>query len=537
MPNKQAILENVDQYTTAELVSYIKAGIVSFRELCDETDGFFSVSTRKEVERMLKGTEAEDWQNAKDSRSIDALEEYLTTYTSGSHRDEARKLITQLQQETKQASANSVWDAVDKNSVTSLRTFCENYPADSHCMEAKRRINELRREEYLGIDVESLTRRIRNIQSDKNVIDPDKEIYRVIVDFFRRGKIAQSDLIDMIKADNNVVRASVITMLLNDGFLAYDDFERIGIDGKLIRHLVNGEKSQPFAIPQKLEKINKRSTEVYFWGIPSSGKSCALGAILSVAGNGKVAKSMKQDNDCQGYGYMTRLKSLFASSSSVCTLPESTSIYSTYEMGLDLTDENDATHPLTCIDLAGELVRCMYKSDARENMSDDETESLDTLTRILIDNRTENRKIHFFVLEFGAENRRYDGLTQSVYLDGALRYIERTGIFKDDTDAIYLLITKVDKANAPKGQLANVLREYISRTYGGFYNGLVKICKDCEINNGMVEIVPFSLGKVCFQDYCLFDDKPASNVVQKLIERTKGFKNGKLQRGLNIFKK
>ncbi|MBO5630805.1 MAG: hypothetical protein J5965_17200, partial [Aeriscardovia sp.] len=104
-------------------------------------------------------------------------------------------------------------------------------------------------------------------------------------------------------------------------------------------------------------------------------------------------------------------------------------------------------------------------------------------------------------------------------------------------DAIYLMITKVDKAKAAKGQLSTVLREYISEYYGGFYNGLVKICRDCEINSGNVEIVPFSLGQVCFQDYCLFDDKPAGNVVRKLLERSKGFKNGKLQKGFNLFKK
>ena len=326
-------------------------------------------------------------------------------------------------------------------------------------------------------------------------------------------------------------------MLLDNGYLDYDDFETIGINAAFIRHLVNGETTQGFAIPRKLDKINKLSTEIYFWGIPSSGKSCALGAILSVAGNGRVAKSMSQDNDCQGYGYMTRLAALFNSNDCVGTLPEGTSIYSTYEMGFDLEDENNAVHPLTCIDLAGELVRCMYKSDANEDMSDDEMDALDTLTRVLIDNRTKNRKIHFFVLEYGADDRKYEGLTQNVYLDGALRYIERTGIFKDDTDAIYLMITKVDKANAGKGQLASILREYISETYGGFYNGLVKICRDCEINNGNVEIVPFSLGQVCFQDYCLFDEKPAGNVVRKLLERSKGFKNGKLQKGLNIFKR
>ena len=39
MPSKLAILENVDMYTADELVGYIKSGIVTFDELCDDTDG------------------------------------------------------------------------------------------------------------------------------------------------------------------------------------------------------------------------------------------------------------------------------------------------------------------------------------------------------------------------------------------------------------------------------------------------------------------------------------------------------------------
>ena len=537
MPSKLAILENVDMYSADELVGYIKSGIVTFDELCNDTDGCFPASVRKEVERKIAGSEQEDWTNARNSRSIEALEKYLSTYPDGSHRDEARSLIRSLQEaEVHKASANA-WKSVDKNSIPELRRFCEENPDDPHRVEAKKLINKLRREEFIGFDIDALVKRVKNIQADKAVINTDDEIYKTIVDYFYRGKIKHSDLMAMLKADHNILRASVVNMLLDNGYLDYDDFKTIGINEAFIRHLVNGETTQGFAIPRKLDRINKLSTEIYFWGIPSSGKSCALGAILSVAGNGRIAKSMSQDNDCQGYGYMTRLAALFKSNNHVGTLPEGTSIYSTYEMGFDLEDENNAVHPLTCIDLAGELVRCMYKSDANEDMSEDELDALDTLTRVLIDNRTKNRKIHFFVLEYGADDRRYEGLTQNVYLDGALRYIERTGIFKDDTDAIYLMITKVDKAKAGKGQLTSILREYISETYGGFYNGLVRICKDCEINNGNVEIVPFSLGQVCFQDYCLFDEKPAGNVVRKLLERSKGFKNGKLQKGFNIFKR
>ncbi len=86
-------------------------------------------------------------------------------------------------------------------------------------------------------------------------------------------------------------------------------------------------------------------------------------------------------------------------------------------------------------------------------------------------------------------------------------------------------------------ELVRVLSKYIDENYKGFYQGLEKICRDYEINGGKVERIPFSLGQVCFQDYCLFNASPAENVVKKLLIRSKGFKNGKLQKGFNIFKR
>lgn len=537
MPSKQAIIDNIEEYSASELVDYIKSGIVTFDELCEETDGYFPANIRKEVQRMLAGSEDEDWQKAISVNTEDAYMTFLKTYPESNHADDARSAIIKLKENKESEAKLSLWESIDKHSIEALRNFIREYPLDSHCVEARKLINALQEEEFRGFDVDALIDRINTIQTNKSVYDPDAAIVQEIIDCLNRNKITQDDLLEVIKRDNNLLRASVLKTLINEGHLEYDDFRRIGIDVRFIKHLAKGESTQRFDLPRELQKINKVSTEVYFWGIPSSGKSCALGAVMSVANNGSVARSMSKDPDCQGYGYMTRLSQLFKSDGKVGTLPEGTSIYSTYEMGFDLEDENGASHPITCIDLAGELVRCMYKSDAGEEMSDDEVKALDTLTNVLIDNRTVNRKIHFFVLEYGGENRKYEGLSQTEYLDAALRYIERTKIFQSETDAIYLMLTKVDKTGVVGKKLVEVLSQYIEDNYKGFYNGLEKICRDFEINGGKVERIPFSLGQVCFQDYCLFNEAPAANVVKKLLIRSKGFKNGKLQKGLNIFKR
>ena len=558
MPSKQDIIENIEKFEAHQLLKFINQGLITFDELVAETQGFFPANVRKELKKMLDddGTiepmpgvtpppipggydpiphpapappapDKSEWENACRINTIEAYYDFLRNFPESEFADKARNAIIALEND---------WNAIDKSSIPALQRFINLNPDSPHILEARRIINSLEEEEFLGFDVDALLVRINSIQTDKSINDPDAEITEVISSNIEKNRIKQTDVLELISRDHNLLRASVIKDLINKGHLQYSDLRQIGIDERFIRALAKGEDRQRFSRPRPINKINKVSTEIYFWGIPSSGKTCALGAILSVANNGNAAKSMSMDNDCQGYGYMTRLSELFSSDGKVGSLPEGTDIYSTYEMGFDLYDNNGKVHPITCIDLAGELVRCMYKSDANDPMSNDEIEALDTLTNILVDNRTTNRKMHFFVLEYGGENRKYDGMNQAQYLRSALRYIERTQIFKKETDAIYLMITKADKTGLRGDALVEKLTQYIEDNYRGFFQGLQQICEDCGINGGKVKRIPFSLGEVCFQDYCLFSDGAASRVVEEIITRSKGFKTSKFHKGLNIFK-
>lgn len=78
----------------------------------------------------------------------------------------------------------------------------------------------------------------------------------------------------------------------------------------------------------------------------------------------------------------------------------------------------------------------------------------------------------------------------------------------------------VDRAKVTGKQLREVLKEFISEHYFGFYNHLKKISLENKINKGLVEICPFSVGKVFLQDYFHFDEKYAANLVSRLLEVT-----------------
>ena len=535
MATKQAILDNVQLYSAEDLYHFILDGTVTFEELRDETDGNFPPRLRTQIERMLKGGEEEEWNEALMRNEEAGYQRFISTHPESVHCEEARRRIMALQVQVPPAPQPGFgWGTLDKTSKQALIDFIENNPSDSHIFEARAILNKMILDEIDVYDPSMLVKEIHQIETDRLITEKSEPIVSLIKQRVQENKVSREEVLDLIREDHNILSSSVVYKLITDGFLGYDELLRIGIRVEFIKKLIDQQKSETLPFSREIARINKVSTEIYFWGIPSSGKTCALGGILNVAGNGRIALSMIKDPDCQGYGYMTRLPQLF-NTAGVSVLPEGTPVYATYEMGFDLEDQKNNIHPITCIDLAGELVRCMYKSSAGDMLSDEEELALDTLTRILIDNRSVNRKVHFFVVEYGGEKRLYDGLEQSVYLDSALRYIERTRIFENDTDAVYLLITKVDMIGKQGAELQNALKEYILNThYRGFYQGLEQICRKNQINGGEVEILPFSLGDVCFQNYCLFNEHPSENVVQKILDRSKGFSQNRF---INSIKK
>lgn len=538
----QEIFDNIDQYSDNidDLVRSSKScGLKTFDDFksAAKIEGVpLKKAILEQVAEKYAGSEDDDWQDACEINTESAYQNYLDTYPDGKYRSEARSAIASIQQKCRDDESVLEWSNLDKNNENKLQGFINKYPTSPVTQEAKRILHDIRQEQFLGIDIRALESQIKAIRTNPSINNPERAIYERIVSFLNTGKITVDDLLTAISEDNNFISGAVANLLWENGYIT--DFSSTGIDKDFIAHMMSNVTPQRFSKPEPIDRITKtHCTEVYFWGIPSSGKSCALGAILSAAKNGRTAKSMQQDPDCQGYGYMTRLSNLFRSNSSVGTLPEGTAISSTYEMGFILEDENGKEHPITCIDLAGELVRCMYKQDAGEPLTTEQEQVLKTLTDILIDNRTDNRKIHYFVIEYGAEDREYEGLPQQDYLAAAVAYIQRTGIFKKDTDGLYLLITKVDKAKAVGEELREILKKYISDNYQGFYNGLKKICKDNEINGGKVEIQPFTLGTVCFQSYCKYKEDTAAAVVRTLLNRSYGYKPGKWKKWSDSLKK
>lgn len=538
MPKKSAILNNVTEYSPEDLASYIQQGFVTLDELVNNTDGEFTAKMQLGVEKLLAGSEDEDFKKVMESASIADLQDFLNKYPMGTvaHLDAVRERKHVLEKipasepivEESNGEEEEWFSIKNAGDIKLLEAFKEKYPNTSHLFELNKLITAEKNKEH------SRKKSPIILKSMINKANSAEDVSKIIQVLLENKTITIGMLLELIRQDHNLLSSAACNDIISRGILNRNDLSKCGIDNGFINKMLTNARSQNFEPARPLQTIAVPCTEVYFWGIPFSGKTCALGAILSAAKNGLAARSMIPDNSCQGFGYMNRLSTIF-SPGRICRLPGGTPVTSTYEMRFDLEDQEHKIHHVACIDLAGELFTCMFMKDAGEQMRDDQKQALETLHNILLENRSNNRKIHFFVIEYGAEKRIYNGLPQAEYLNSAAAHLNSIGLFDSNTDAIYVLISKVDNASY-EGSLEEHLLKYMTKNYLGFYNNLLLICKEHGINKGRVKIVPFSIGNVCFKDYCQFDATSATKMVDLLVRYSCFEKQGFWQKILSKFR-
>lgn len=538
MPKKSAILNNVTEYSPEDLASYIQQGFVTLDELVNNTDGEFTAKMQLGVEKLLAGSEDEDFKKVMESASIADLQDFLNKYPMGTvaHLDAVRERKHVLEKipasepivEESNGEEEEWFSIKNAGDIKLLEAFKEKYPNTSHLFELNKLITAEKNKEH------SRKKSPIILKSMINKANSAEDVSKIIQVLLENKTITIGMLLELIRQDHNLLSSAACNDIISRGILNRNDLSKCGIDNGFINKMLTNARSQNFEPARPLQTIAEPCTEVYFWGIPFSGKTCALGAILSAAKNGLAARSMIPDNSCQGFGYMNRLSTIF-SPGRICRLPGGTPVTSTYEMRFDLEDQEHKIHHVACIDLAGELFTCMFMKDAGEQMREDQKQALETLHNILLENRSNNRKIHFFVIEYGAEKRIYNGLPQAEYLNSAAAHLNSIGLFDSNTDAIYVLISKVDNASYEES-LEEHLLKYMTKNYLGFYNNLLLICKEHGINKGRVKIVPFSIGNVCFKDYCQFDATSATKMVDLLVRYSCFEKQGFWQKILSKFR-
>jgi hypothetical protein len=412
------------------------------------------------------------------------LDELKTTNNLDSSK---RRAIQNLQDKCYQEDDNT-WEQARYGNETALSDYITKFPAGRHVAEAKKRIDELAEQ-----------RRIAAAQ--------------------RKG------ILDDIRRNPNSYPPNDIKGFLGNGTFTKQDLRDCGIPQSAIDNLDN-IKTPQVILGDTPTSIPDGYTEVYFWGGTGSGKTCALGAILQMA----EKKGYLNIATGPGYLYANQLKNIFSDDGNANDyLPAPSPVDTTQYLPFTLKrpDEKNS-RSVSLIELSGEIFKCFfYKNASQPFPTQSHENTFNSLNAFL---RSNNRKVHFFFIDYDRENRPDNsGLKQSDYLAAASTYFNNNAVFGGTTDAIYVVLTKSDLLLDEHGDFVpeNKRVDYAKRhlqnnNYTAFINTLKDNCKKNSINAGKLTVEPFSLGKVYFKQVCDFDGSAAANFVEILMDRIAG---------------
>lgn len=550
--------QSVDQ-----IKKYIAQGLIQFpQDLAKFKDSPKYKAIEKELTSMPSHEATERWKEIEalpsgDSASIAAaLNEFISRYSSypgnGELIEQARRRLSSL---TAEVERND-WEAVDRTSITSLLTHRRKYPTTSHETDIDNLVWEL-------TDTDNATYINRYIQEFPNGLHRLEAQEMLGAQELWKGVSTDADLVtlsDYIQEEclspfipkatemlQELKRAEIIKMLENPGTYKVD-FLKLLIDedifskSELIAQGVCTEgtfdmlyNSPELPSIEQTENSNpeiaKGATDVFLFGIPSSGKTCVLMGLLG-------SRNFVYDNAASGLGG---------------TYADNLSIYRRHNkapgrtygnfvaqiQGMVYKDNSETVYPINLIEMSGEEFAMKIALNP-ENLVDFEDMGTGA-TKILT---SDNRKIIFIVIDPTA-----DGLIKlsSTLKDGSpiTRIVEQDIIITKmvnmliknpkvlkNTNAIHFILTKSDTLGSRETR-DQIAVERIKQLYGKTIMTLRDICKTYSINKStdyQPSLFTFSLGEFHVGDlfeYDSYDADKLMNIVTSMAQgrKDKGFFN------------
>ena len=531
---KDKILSKCNIVPVKTMVKYLRDGMITMDEL--RSNGLTS-EREEEINKEMVSSEAVIWKRATKLHTPQAYNEYLTLFPDGKNAAAARDGLAAVETDW--------WNEISiAPTAESLNSYLAIYPNGQYVYDAKSLLNDIDWLETCRINTQEAYISYRDNNPGKHT----KEISEILISFndatdwekarmlnttdaYREyilnhpngkwvpeaNKIINSrrghdTLINGIRADKNYKSAEDIQRAVSDGTISRDELVQI-FGEEWTKEILSYNRPPDLPIYTSPIELQKGRTEVYFWGTPASGKTCTLGAVLSSAYT--KGKLIKRGGALE---YMDGLKNIF-NPTGISRLPNSTSNACIYDMNVDLKDEKNRRHPITMIDLAGEIFKCIYFSSQGIELDDDRQRILTTTFNYLKDRR--NKKIMFFVVEYDGHDRVWDdntNLNMSDYLDRCLNYLNDLKVISNSVNGIYVLVTKSDKIACEYKDQALEAQKYVEKYFNGFWETLKEISKSCGVKD--LKVIPFSVGNVVAKQLCEYNGKYASLVINNICKKS-----------------
>lgn len=305
-------------------------------------------------------------------------------------------------------------------------------------------------------------------------------------------------------------RATVLELqdaLLNGDITAQLLKDRCFLDDQMIQRISDYRQQQMSAIEfEKLPPLKNDRTDFYFLGMPSAGKSCLIASLLSHwMRKGICNPEVTNQRSVEylrmlGGGFSRGILPLNNPNLFIDYIELTLSFKETTKSWLGSERQVQYEIPVNILDMAGEKFGRVAEK-GREEFNKH---------KYYLENN--NNKALFFVLDYSVDNDGRDAFEQSLALQVVLNNLDDMGIL-ENTDGIYLIVTKADMFPVSFDQYSEYANEYVNKYYGSFKNRLEQL----EQTYGFaMEVMPYSIGDCTFGQL-LVDYNPDSNKHLKIF--------------------
>jgi hypothetical protein len=477
---KQEVLKSLKGRDADELWGYIKSGDTTLDEMKKAGGMIFDVKV--ELQRRLANLEDEIkaeaeketafWNGCKGKHTQQSYNDYLEKYPNGRYKSQAEEGIIRIADDEKRKlvdAETSFWNECNlKGKRNDYIKYLAAYPGGIYRTQAEACLADIT---------------VRESEEKRKLLEEMKD-YPEHFDHSRLQKHLDEGILeelDLISED--IITREALKLYLNPPLAKFIDQSEWG----------------------DLPTIPEGKTDIYFFGIPGSGKSCVLaGTLYAAEKNGILHPDIKV---AHGVRYMNELTNCVR----IGYVPKPTNEDCVNCLSFSLNSSNE--HPLNVIEMSGEIFKNTYYK-----LVGSQSGGI-TAQKYL---KNKNRKIIFFVIDYCADfapaNVSDLEVGQSAMLTAVLEILKDDGIL-EQTDGIVVIISKSDymPQDKPREEIAET---YLRQNYLNFMNILGKHLKSYGINraNGYKpHVIPFSLGKFMLGRTFTYNPDDSAVVVNNLL--------------------
>jgi hypothetical protein len=251
--------------------------------------------------------------------------------------------------------------------------------------------------------------------------------------------------------------------------------------------------------------IREDRTDIFVFGIAGSGKSSFMAGLMYYMN--RIGRLDQQTHNRVGYVYMGSLINAVQRRE----LPKPTAVQYVQHMECDLIDREDRRHPLTFIEMSGELFSNLF-GKSRSAMDP-------KLNEYLFESK--NNKVIFLTIDY---NAHLSGLAyevrQDAKFDYILKFLDENGML-NTVESICILITKWD---TDSGLDPGAAEKLLKKEYIGLYYLCSKYSDKYKLK---FKAFCFSLGRFDATNRYEYDDRYSKDIYEYLSAVTPVLKEEK----------